>query len=113
MPFSREPFFFWGVIAVFLILLATYHAGEYFDREEDMLSKAAFNSRFSGGSGVMPAGALSRAIPLWTSIISLLAAFIIGLALQFYYRTGFYTLLLGTLGALPGFFYSTRPVRTG
>ncbi|MBN1546850.1 MAG: prenyltransferase [Syntrophaceae bacterium] len=103
--------FFCGVVAVCLILLSTYHAGEYFDREEDTLSKAVFDSRFAGGSGVIPAGTLSRTVPLLTSIISLLAAFIVGLVLQFYYKTGGYTLLLGTLGALPGFFYSTRPIR--
>jgi 1,4-dihydroxy-2-naphthoate octaprenyltransferase len=103
--------FFWGSLAVFLILLSTYHAGEYFDRDEDCLSKSWFNSRFAGGSGIIPSGILSAAVPFWTSILSLLAAFVIGLVLQFHYQTGPYTLLLGALGALPGFFYSTRPIR--
>ncbi len=103
--------FFWGVTAVILILLSTYHAGEYFDHREDSLSKAQYPSRFAGGSGIIPAGVLSRKIPFWTSIVSLFLAAGIGLLLQFHYRTGPYTILLGCLGALPGFFYSTKPVR--
>jgi 1,4-dihydroxy-2-naphthoate octaprenyltransferase len=35
----------------------------------------------------------------------------IGIVLQFIYKTGPYTLILGCLGALPGFFYSTEPIR--
>lgn len=100
-----------GVMAVFLILLSTYHAGEYFDYREDTLAKAKFKSRFSGGSGVIPAKTLSRRIPLLTSLLALFLAATLGLVLQFVYRTGSYTLLLGCLGALSGFFYSTKPVR--
>jgi 1,4-dihydroxy-2-naphthoate octaprenyltransferase len=100
-----------GIIAVILIMLSTYHAGEYFDHEEDKISKQLFPSRFAGGSGVIPAGTLSRQVPLWTSIITFMLASVIGITLQFYYRTGPYTLLLGCLGAFPGFFYSTRPIR--
>ena len=40
-----------------------------------------------------------------------LLAACIGLILQFYFQTGKFTLLLGFLGAFPGFFYSTRPIR--
>ncbi len=106
-----DSFFFLGALAVFLILLSTYHAGEYFDYKEDSLSKAKFNSRFSGGSGIMPAKILARRIPLVTSIVAILLAGGVGLILQFVYRTGPYTLLLGCLGALSGFFYSTKPIR--
>lgn len=106
-----ESVFFLGVMAVFLILLSTYHAGEYFDYEEDSLSKAKFESRFSGGSGIIPAQTLSRRTALLTSLVALLLAATLGLVLQFVYHTGPYTLLLGCLGALSGFFYSTKPVR--
>lgn len=106
-----ESEFFLGVIAVFLILLSTYHAGEYFDHKEDSLAKARFKSRFSGGSGIIPARTLPPWIPLLTSISALFLAALLGLILQFIYRTGPYTLLLGCLGALSGFFYSTKPVR--
>jgi 1,4-dihydroxy-2-naphthoate octaprenyltransferase len=100
-----------GVLAVILIMLSTYHAGEYFDYQEDELSQRYYKSNFAGGSGVIQKGQLPRSVPLWTSIISFFLAGVIGLILQFYFKTGPYTLLLGCLGAFPGFFYSTKPVR--
>ncbi|OGP67260.1 MAG: hypothetical protein A2031_05720 [Deltaproteobacteria bacterium RBG_19FT_COMBO_43_11] len=103
--------FILGIFAVILIMLSTYHAGEYFDYQEDELSHRFYKSNFSGGSGVIPAGGLPRAVPFWTSIISFIIAGFIGLTLQFYFKTGTYTLLLGCLGAFPGFFYSTKPIR--
>lgn len=103
--------FLLGVSAVILVMLSTYHAGEYFDYREDEISQRSYKSAFAGGSGIIPEGRLPRSVPFWTSIISFLAAGIIGLALQFYFQTGLYTLLLGCLGSFPGFFYSTRPIR--
>lgn len=100
-----------GIFAVILIMLAAYHAGEYFDLKEDALSQSTFPSRFAGGSGVIPSGRASRLVPLRTSVAAFFAAGAVGLVLQFYLGTGPYTLLLGVAGALPGFFYSTRPVR--
>ena len=105
------PVFTLGLSGVLLVMLSTYHAGEYFDHEEDGLSKRLFHSRFSGGSGVIPEGALPRSVPLWTSLIAIALAGVIGLILQFALKTGPMTLLLGCIGALPGFFYSARPIR--
>ena len=103
--------FLLGLLAVILIMLATYHSGEYFDQKEDSISKTIFPNRFAGGSGVMPAGRMPEKVPLWTSFLAIFGAGVIGLVLQFFYKTGPYTLLLGIFGALSGFFYSTRPVR--
>jgi 1,4-dihydroxy-2-naphthoate octaprenyltransferase len=103
--------FILGVIAVILVMLSTYHAGEYFDYREDEISQRYYKSNFAGGSGVIPKGQLPRAVPFWTSIISFFLAGAIGLILQFYFQTGPYTLLLGCMGAFPGFFYSTKPIR--
>jgi 1,4-dihydroxy-2-naphthoate polyprenyltransferase len=103
--------FLLGVSAVILVMLSTYHAGEYFDYQEDEISQCCHKSAFAGGSGIIPAGRLPRSVPFRTSIISLIAAGMIGLVLQFYFETGPYTFLLGCLGAFPGFFYSTRPIR--
>jgi 1,4-dihydroxy-2-naphthoate polyprenyltransferase len=100
-----------GVLAVILIMLSTYHAGEYFDYQEDELSQRYHKSNFAGGSGIIQKGQLPRSVPLWTGIISFLLAGAIGLILQFHFKTGPYTLLLGCLGAFPGFFYSTKPIR--
>lgn len=100
-----------GVSAVILIMLSTYHMGEYFDYREDEISQRLYKSRFAGGSGVVPAKTVKRSVALWTGLISFIIAGIIGLTLQFILKTGPYTLLLGCLGAFPGFFYSTQPVR--
>lgn len=103
--------FLLGVTAVILIMLSTYHMGEYFDFREDEISQRLYKSNFAGGSGVIPAGTMSRSVALWTGLISFLLAGSIGFILQFVLNTGPYTLLLGCLGAFPGFFYSTKPVR--
>ncbi len=103
--------FILGLIGVMLIMLSTYHAGEYFDHQEDSLSNRLHQNRFAGGSRVIPQGKMHSRIARWTSIIAFLVALGIGLVLQFVYGTGPYTLLLGCLGAFPGFFYSTEPIR--
>jgi 1,4-dihydroxy-2-naphthoate octaprenyltransferase len=100
-----------GVTAVILTMLATYQAGEYFDYHEDTISKSIFKSRFAGGSGVIQEGTVSRIVPLKISVAALMAAAGIGLFLQFFLKTGPYTILLGALGLFGGFFYSTKPVR--
>ncbi len=101
----------WGVLGVVLVMLATYYAGEYWDYAEDMLSARAGPSRFAGGSRVLQRGLLPRHAALWASLVSLLLAAGVGLVLQFGYRTGPWTIPLGVVGMLGGFFYSTRPVR--
>ena len=100
----------WGTAGVILIMLATYYAGEYWDHVEDALG-AATPSRFAGGSGVIQRGLLPRRAALWGSIVSLVLAAVVVLVLQFTYRTGPWTLPLALMGALGGFFYSTRPIR--
>jgi 1,4-dihydroxy-2-naphthoate octaprenyltransferase len=101
----------WGVLGVVLVMLATYYAGEYWDYAEDTLSGRAGASRFAGGSQVLQKGLLPRAAARRASWLSLLLAVAVGCVLQFVYHTGPWTLPLGVLGLLAGFFYSTRPVR--
>ena len=105
------PVFGLGTLAVILIMLSTHHAGEYYDYREDEISQRTHKSNFAGGSGAIQAGLLPRSAAFWTSIVAFIIAGCIGLLLQFYFKTGPYTLLLGCLGAFPGFFYSTRPIR--
>jgi len=103
--------FLLGVLGVILIMLSTYHSGEYFDYSGDLLSNQLHKNKFAGGSRMLLSGKLPPAIAFWTSVISLIIAATIGFILQFVYKTGPYTLLLGFLGAFSGFFYSTPPVR--
>jgi len=108
--FSPDVFIL-GVSGVILIMLSTYQMGEYFDDREDEISQRFYKSNFAGGSGAIQAGRISPSAAFWTGIISFLIAGLIGIYLQFVLKTGPYTLILGALGAFPGFFYSTRPVR--
>jgi len=108
--FNLEVFIL-GVSGVIMIMLSTYHAGEYFDYRGDILSNQLHKNQFAGGSRMLPSGKINPAIPLWTSVIAFFVAATIGIILQFVYKTGSYTLVLGSLGAFPGFFYSTPPAR--
>ena len=100
-----------GTIGVILIMLSTYYGGEYWDYVEDTLSARNKPSKFAGGSRVLQKGILPRRAALSASIASLSLALIIGIVLQFVYRTGAWTLPFGVVGMLAGFFYSARPVR--
>jgi 1,4-dihydroxy-2-naphthoate octaprenyltransferase len=100
-----------GVLGVALVMLSTYHAGEYFSDGEDERSKRLFRRRFVGGAGVIPDRLFPRPITLWTGLIAISLAVIIGFILQFGLKTGPLTLLLGCIGVLPGVFYSTRLIR--
>ncbi|PKN60550.1 MAG: hypothetical protein CVU53_02530 [Deltaproteobacteria bacterium HGW-Deltaproteobacteria-11] len=103
--------FILGVLAVMLIMISTYHSGEYFDYEGDAISLQLHRNRFAGGTRVLQTGILSPAVALRTSIIAFFMAVGIGLYIQFGLGTGPYTILLGALGIFPGFFYSTKPIR--
>jgi 1,4-dihydroxy-2-naphthoate octaprenyltransferase len=109
---SFDPaIFILGLFAVILIMLSTYHAGEYYDYRGDVISNLSHQNRFAGGTRILPCGKLPPAVPFWTSIIALAMAGVIGIILQFAFKTGPCTLLLGFLGAFPGFFYSAEPIR--
>ncbi len=103
--------FILGVAGIIMIMLSTYHAGEYFDFRGDIISSQMHQSKFAGGSRIYPSGKLPPAVSLWTSVITFIIAAVIGIILQLIFKTGPYTLFLGAMGALPGFFYSTPPVR--
>jgi 1,4-dihydroxy-2-naphthoate octaprenyltransferase len=100
----------WGALGVVLIMLATYYAGEYWDYKEDTISSRQ-PSRFAGGSHVIQRGLLPRRAALWASLASVLLALGVGFLLWLGYGTGPWTMVLGIVGILGGFFYSTRPLR--
>jgi 1,4-dihydroxy-2-naphthoate octaprenyltransferase len=103
--------FILGIAGVMLIMLSTHHAGEYFDLKEDTIASRLHQNQFAGGTRIIVEGKIQPRVALWTSVIAFFIALMIGIVLQFVYQTGPYTLLLGCLGALPGFFYSTEPIR--
>jgi len=108
----RGDIFALGVTSVVMIMLATYAAGERWDEREDKRSQMRqVKSRFAGGSGTVVRGEVSRRAALATSVISLVLAASIGVILQTVYRTGSWTVPLGAIGIVGGFFYSTPPIR--
>jgi 1,4-dihydroxy-2-naphthoate octaprenyltransferase len=103
--------FLWGTLAVILIMLATYLAGEYYDLEGDRLSSQMERNTFSGGSQALVKNMVPREHARIGSYVSLILAGIIGVLLWFHYKTGPWTIPLGLIGMITGFFYSTEPIR--
>jgi 1,4-dihydroxy-2-naphthoate octaprenyltransferase len=96
--------------AAILIMWMTYALGEWNDRPGDLLNRD-FN-RFSGGSRVLVEGG---GLPPWAAIlfavVCLAGAILLGLSLYFLWSPGPWTLPLGGIGIVCGFFYSNRPFR--
>jgi len=105
------PVFILSMIAVILIMLVTYYNGEYYDIVEDELAPSMGKNTFSGGSQIIAQKVLPRKYALIGSYISLGIAVIIGFVLQFYFKTGVWTIPLGIIGLFFGFFYSRPPFR--
>ncbi|MGM0366132.1 MAG: prenyltransferase [Actinomycetota bacterium] len=105
------PVFSLSVLAVISIMLCTYYNGEYYDIKEDKLTAEIGKNPFSGGSQVIAQKMLPRKTALTASFISLSAAVVIGLVLQFVFKTGPLTIPLGMTGIFFGFFYSSPPFR--
>jgi 1,4-dihydroxy-2-naphthoate octaprenyltransferase len=101
----------WGTLAVMLVMLSTYWAGECFDYREDGISREIGPSRFSGGTGMVPSGLISRRESLVAGCVALLLAAVVGLILWLGYGTGPWTIPLGIVGMIGGFLYSVPPVR--
>ncbi len=101
----------WGVLGLLLILLATHYSAEYFDYEVDALAARLGRNRFSGGSQVLQTGIIPRKHVLIASFVFLFPAAGVGVLLQFYYKTGPFTLPLGILGVIGGLFYAAKPIQ--
>ncbi len=109
--FFSLPVFLIAIFAVVMIMLLTYYNGEYYDIKEDTISGKGDKNLFSGGSQVIAQKRLPRKYAKTGSYIALALATIAGLVLQFYYKTGIWTIPLGALGMFLGYFYSSPPLR--
>jgi 1,4-dihydroxy-2-naphthoate octaprenyltransferase len=95
--------------AVILIMWMTYYLAERNDLEGDRINQNY--NRFSGGSRILVSGPLPLWVPLWLGYGCLVAACLSGMTIYLRYRTGPWTLPLGAIGIVCGFFYSNRPFR--
>ncbi len=105
------PVFLLGIIGTVLIMLSTYYNGEVHDIKEDRLSVKLEKNFFSAGSQVLVDGLISPKKVNLASYFAIGIAVLIGLLLQFYYRTGPWTIPLGVTGIITGFYYSKPPFR--
>jgi 1,4-dihydroxy-2-naphthoate polyprenyltransferase len=104
------PAFVIGFMGIVMVMISTYQAGKYFKRAVDERSKYPFRSLFSGESGTFSDLFFPRFGPLRSSFAAISLALLIGIILQFGLKTGPFTLLLGCLGTVPGFFYAAGPI---
>lgn len=105
------PVFILAVSALSMILIGIHFANECFDYKEDCVSSRVHNNRFAGGSGVMPTGVISQKAAFIGAMVCLFVAGLLGLVIQFGFKTGPLTVILGALGMIGGFFYSVPPFR--
>jgi 1,4-dihydroxy-2-naphthoate octaprenyltransferase len=105
------PVFLLGVLMVIAIMLAAYYGGEAYDVEEDRVTWSQGANPFSGGSGAVVEGRINLQQARRASSLVILIAIAIGVFIQFGLKTGPWTLPLGLIGALSGYYYSTPPVR--
>jgi 1,4-dihydroxy-2-naphthoate polyprenyltransferase len=100
-----------GLFGSLLVQLIAHYSGEIYDLPEDRLSVTLEKNFFTGGSQVL----VENLIPqrkvknLIRAVIFL--AIITGLILQFYFKTGKWTLWLGASGIICAFFYAKPPLR--
>jgi 1,4-dihydroxy-2-naphthoate octaprenyltransferase len=105
------PVFLLGLFAILFILLATNYNGEVHDIAEDRLSAEAGSNPFAGGSQVLLKNRVKPRVVENVAYSVAACALGIGIILQFFYKTGPWTLPLGLSGAFAGFYYSKPPFR--
>ncbi|HSV43995.1 MAG TPA: prenyltransferase [Candidatus Bathyarchaeia archaeon] len=105
------PVFLWGLLVVVLVMSATYFNGEVHDVEGDRLSAALEKNAFSAGTQVLVNGLISCQRVNFASYTLAAAALLVAFLLQFYYRTGAWTIPLMATGVFTGFYYSKPPFR--
>ena len=104
------PVFLLASLVVFLINSATNAGNTYFDYETDLQNQDF--SAYSGGIRILVEGKITnRRHALYFALALLLLGGPLGLALYFLLHTGPWTLPLGFIGALAGWFYTSPPFK--
>jgi 1,4-dihydroxy-2-naphthoate octaprenyltransferase len=104
----------WGVLglstaAVLCVMLMIFLVNEYYDYDTDLRNKE-FHS-LSGGSRVLPLGLVQRPLAIIAAYIFMGIAGGIGLILYFFFKTGPFTIPLGVVAILIGYFYTANPIQ--
>ncbi|MFA4853936.1 MAG: prenyltransferase [Candidatus Omnitrophota bacterium] len=103
--------FLLGLFASALVQLGAHYNGEIYDIKEDRLSVDLEKNFFTGGSLILVEKLIPEKKVSFLSYGVIFLALIIGVILQFYFKTGRWTIPLGVSGIICGFFYSKPPLR--
>ena len=103
--------FLTGLFGCLLVQLIAHYNGEVYDLAEDRLSVTLEKNFFTGGSGVLVENLIGPKKVKSLIRLTIALAIISGLILQFYFKTGKWTLLLGISGIICAYFYSKPPWR--
>lgn len=98
----------WGWVALLLISISIHYANEYADYETDRLTS---RTAFSGGSGVLPSGMISRSAAWRAAQYALLIGLSIALAGVFIGAMTLASLIILLMGAFGGWMYSVGPLK--
>ncbi|MDD5692463.1 MAG: prenyltransferase [Candidatus Omnitrophica bacterium] len=109
--FLSFKIFLLGLFASVLVQLAAHYNGEIYDIKEDRLGATMEKNFFTGGSLMLVEKLIPEKKVKLLSYTVILLALLIGVILQFYFKTGFWTIPLGISGMICGFFYSKPPLR--
>ncbi len=103
--------FLLGLLGSIFIQLSAHYSGEIYDIKEDRLAATLGKNHFSGGSQVLVKKLIPESKVKILVFAVVLLSLVIGVILQFYFKTGKWTLLLGISGIFCGLFYSKPPLR--
>ena len=99
----------WGQVAVTTVQIMTHYSNDYFDLDADRANQTP--TRWSGGSGILPAGYVTPALALATARVAGLLALGVSLWLALALPTGSLTLPLLLLALFLGWTYSAPPLQ--
>lgn len=100
--------FIWGWTALLPLSMSVHYINEYADYETDALTR---RTAFSGGSGVLPTGRITRSAALRAAWIAACAGALIALAGMIVGAVNLTAALLLLIGTVGGWMYSVEPLR--
>jgi 1,4-dihydroxy-2-naphthoate polyprenyltransferase len=96
-----------GLLATIIANLSAHYADEYADQDIDRLTR---KTTFSGGSGVLPSGALSPNTALFLAVFTAIITLLLALFLVYSGLLPLISVGILVLGLVLGWFYSMPPV---
>lgn len=99
----------WGQVAITAVQLMTHYSNDYFDLAADKANPTP--TRWSGGSGILPAGLIAPSLALLTAVVAGLLALVAALWLALALPTGPLTLPLLLFALILAWNYSAPPLQ--